>query len=164
MPEILPLFAIDDDLPITIVGEIDPSLPPLLVGLEPSVVSLSPGQETILQVVVNGGSGSYRLPFGLSFDPRRVLIDDIRGAPGVEILRQDLNQADGWVDLDLVVTNGVESGQSVVALVIYAMEPGPAPLVFTAAGAVTADGKPVPVAASDGALFVNGNGQVREVP
>jgi len=146
------------------VGEIDASLPPLLVGLEPSVVSLSPGQETVLQVVVNGGSGSYRLPFGLSFDPRRVLIDDIRAAPGVEILRQDVNQASGWVDLDLVVTHGIESGQAVVALVIYAIEPGPAPLVFTAAGAVTGDGTPLPVAASDGALFINGNGQVREVP
>jgi len=44
------------------------------------------------------------------------------------------------------------------------MDPGPAPLIFTAAGAVTMDGTPLPVAASDGALFVNGNGQVREVP
>ena len=146
------------------VGEIDPSLPPLLVGLEPSVVSLSPGQETVLQVVVKGGSGSYRLPFGLSFDPRRVSIDGIRGAPGVEILRQDLNDTGGWIDLDLVVTDGIESGQAVIALEIHAIEPGPAPLVFTAAGAVTAEGTPVPVAASDGALFVNGYGQVREVP
>jgi hypothetical protein len=31
-------------------------------------------------------------------------------------------------------------------------------------GAVTAEGTPVPVAASDGALFVNGYGQAKEVP
>ena len=147
-----------------VIGEIDPSLPPLLVGLEPSVVSLRPGQETLLQVVVRGGAGSYRLPIGLSFDPRRISIDGVQGAPGVEIVRQDLNDVDGWVDLDLVVTNGIESGQAVVALEIRAIEPGPVPLVFTAAGAVMADGTPVPVAASDGALFVNGFGQVREVP
>jgi general secretion pathway protein D len=147
-----------------VVGEIDSSLPPLLVGLEPSVVSLAPGQETILQVVVKGGSDSYRLPFGLSFDPGRLSIDGLVAAPGVEILRQDLNDSGGWIDLDLVVTDGIESGQAVVALEVHAIEPGPVPLVFTAAGAVMADGTPVPVAASDGALFVNGYGQVREVP
>jgi general secretion pathway protein D len=147
-----------------VVGEIDPSLPPLLVGLEPSVVSLAPGQETILQVVVKRGSGSYRLPFGLSFDPGRLSIDGIVAAPGVEILRQDVDDSGGWIDLDLVVTDGIESGQAVVALEVHAVEPGPVPLVFTAEGAVTAEGTPMPVAASDGALFVNGYGQVREVP
>jgi general secretion pathway protein D len=165
----------DDDIPVDegwtgvpefepVVGEIDPSLPPLLVGLEPSVVSLRPGQDTLLQVVVRGGSGSYRLPFGLSFDPGRLSIDGVRVAPGVEILRQDLNPIDGWIDIDLVVTDGIESGQAVVVLEVRAIEPGPVPLVFTAVGAVTAEGTPVPVAASDGALFVNGYGQAKEVP
>ena len=43
---------------------LESSMPPLIVGLEPSVVSLVPGQETVLQMVVRGGSGSYRLPVG----------------------------------------------------------------------------------------------------
>ena len=144
--------------------EIDPSLPPLLVGLEPSVVSLRPGQETMLQIVVRGGSGSYRLPVGLSFDPRRLLIEEVEAAPGVNFLRREVDSGSGWVDLDLVVSNGIESGQAVAVLHVRALEAGPVPLVFTSASAVTSNGSPVPVAASDGALFVNPFGQVREDP
>jgi hypothetical protein len=145
-------------------GEIDLTVPPLLVGLEPSVISLRPGQETILQVVVRGGAGSYRLPFGLSFDPNRVSIDAVSASPGVDILRDNLDIANGWIELDLLVLDGIESAQTVVSLEIRALEAGPAPLVFTATGAVTADGRPIPVAASDGALFVNGGTQEREEP
>ena len=143
---------------------IDSSLPPILVGLEPSVVSLRPGQETVLQIVVRGGEGSFRLPVGLSYDPTRVWIHEILPAPGVEFLRNDVDPVRGWIDLDLVVANVIEGGQAVAALHIQALDAGPVPLVFTAAGAVTAEGIPVPVAASDGALFVNGNGKVSEVP
>ncbi|MFV2072998.1 MAG: type II secretion system protein GspD, partial [Thermoanaerobaculales bacterium] len=145
-----------------VAGEADPSLPPLLVGLEPSVISLRPGEETLLQIVVRGGVGSYRLPLGLSFDPTKVAVSGVEAAPGVEFLRQDLDS--GWIDLDLVVTNGIESGQAVANLRVHALEPGPAPLVFTSAGAVTADGSRLPVAAADGALFVNPHGLVREEP
>ena len=145
-------------------GEIDASRPPLLMGLEPSVLSLRPGEKTILQVIVRGGEGSYRLPFAISYDPHRVVITSVDAAPGVEILRNDIYPGDGWIDLDLVVSNGLESGQGVVALHVQAIDAGPAPLIFTSVGAVTADGAPIPVAASDGALFVNGNGQVREEP
>jgi general secretion pathway protein D len=153
------------------VPEFDPmssglesSLPPLIVGLEPSVVSLRPGEETLLQLVVRGGSGSYRLPLALSFDPRRVWVADIQPAPGVNFLRSDVHAADGWIDLDLVVADGVESGQAVAAIVVQALEGGPAPLVFTSAGAVAADGAAIPVAANDGALFINTQGMVREQP
>jgi hypothetical protein len=145
-----------------VTGETDLSLPPLLVGLEPSVVTLEPGQETLLQIVVKGGSGSYRLPLGLSFDPGRLWIEGVQPGPGVEILRDDFNPVDGWMDLDLVVVDAIESGQAVAALQLRAVESGPAPLVFTATGAVTSDGSVLPVAASDGALFVNGFGKVRE--
>jgi len=141
---------------------IDPSVPPMLVGLEPSVVSLRPGQETVLQIVVRGGSGSYRLPVGLSYDPTRVWVHDVLSAPGVDILHLAIDQARGWIDLELVVANAMESGQAVAALQIQALDAGPVPLVFSTAGAVTDEGTPVPVAASDGALFVNGNGQVTE--
>ena len=145
-------------------GEIDPTVPPLLVGLEPSVVSLRPGQETVLQVVVRGVAGSYRLPFGLSFDPNRVAIDGVSAAPGVEILRDNLDAANGWIELDLLIMNGIESGQGVASLEIRALEAGPVPLVFSATGAVTGDDRPIPVAASDGALFVNGGTHEREEP
>ena len=82
----------------------------------------------------------------------------------MNFLRDEVHAADGWIDLDLVVANGIESGQAVAALHVQALDGGPVPLVFTSAGAVTAEGVPIPVAANDGALFVNGNGQVREQP
>jgi general secretion pathway protein D len=143
---------------------IDPSVPPMLVGLEPSVVSLRPGQETVLQVIVRGGSDSYRLPIGLSYDPSRVWVHDILPAPGVELLHDAVDHARGWIDLEFAIANAIESGQAVAALYIQALDAGPVPLVFSSAGAVTAEGTPVPVAASDGALFVNGYGQVTEEP
>ena len=143
---------------------IDPSVPPMLVGLEPSVVSLQPGQETVLQVVVRGGAGSFRMPVGLSYDPTRVWIHDILAAPGVDILRNAVDPTQGWIDLEFVVANAVEGGQALAALHVQALDAGPVPLVFTATSAVTSEGVLVPVAASDGALFVNGNGKVSEEP
>jgi general secretion pathway protein D len=143
---------------------IDSSVPPMLVGLEPSVISIRPGQETVLQIVVRGGSGSFRLPVGLSYDPTRVWVHEILAAPGAEILRQDVDQAGGYIDLDVVVANAVEGGQAVAALHVQALDAGPVPFVFSATRAVNNDGAPVPVAASDGALFVNGYGEVTEEP
>ena len=64
----------------------------------------------------------------------------------------------------MVVAGGHGGKQAVAAIKVQALEGGPAPLVFTSAGAVTADGVPIPVAANDGALFVNANGQVKELP
>jgi hypothetical protein len=104
------------------------------------------------------------MPVGLSYDPTRVWIHDILPAPGVDILRDAVDPAQGWIDLEFVVANAIEGGQPVAALHIQALDAGPVPLVFTAAGAVTSEGVLVPVAASDGALFVNANGQEREEP
>jgi general secretion pathway protein D len=146
------------------LAAIDPSVPPMLVGLEPSVVSLRPGQETVLEIVVRGASGSVRLPVGLSYDPSRVWLHDVFPAPGVEILREVVDPGTGWIDLELVLANAIESGQAVAALQIQALEPGPVPLVFSVGNAVSGEGTPVPVAASDGALFVNGDGMVAEEP
>ncbi len=152
-----------DDVPDFVpTSDIDPSLPPLLVGLEPSVVSLIPGQETVLQVVVRGGSGSYRLPVGIAYDPSRVWVHDVMPAPGAEILRNSIDQAQGWIDLELVFANAVESGQAIVALKVQAIDSGPVPLVVSASGAVTGDGTRVPVAASDGSLFIASEDRVPE--
>ena len=154
-----------DDVPeFEPTDAIDVSVPPMLVGIEPSVVSLRPGQETVLQVVVRGGTGSFRMPVGLSYDPTRVWIHDILPAPGVDILRDDVDPSQGWVDLEFVVANAIESGQAVVALHVQGLDAGPVPLVLAATDAVTSEGVLVPVAASDGALFVNGNGKVSEQP
>ncbi|MEJ2581123.1 MAG: hypothetical protein P8127_05700, partial [Acidobacteriota bacterium] len=124
--------------------------------LEPSVISLVPGQETVLQVVVRGGSGSYRLPIGIAYDPSRVWVHDVVPAPGAELLRNSIDQAQGWIDLEVVSTSAVEGGQAIAALKLQAIDSGPVPLVLSASEAVTGDGTRVPVAASDGALFVAG--------
>ena len=154
-----------DDVPEFVPTDaIDPSVPPMLVGIEPSVISLRPGQETVLQIVVRGGSGSFRMPVGLSYDPTRVWIHDILPAPGVDILSDAVDPTQGWVDLEFVVANAIEGGQPVAALHVQALDAGPVPLVFTATSAVTSEGVLVPVAASDGALFVNGYGKVSEEP
>jgi len=154
-----------EDVPEFVPTEaIDLSAPPMLVGLEPSVISLAPGQETVLQIVVRGGSGSFRMPVGLSYDPTRVWIHDILPAPGVDILRDAVDPVKGWVDLEVVVAKAIEGGQALVALQIQALDAGPVPLVFTATSAVTSEGVLVPVAASDGALFIDGNGKVSEEP
>ncbi len=138
------------------------SQPPLVLGLEPSVVSLRPGQETMLQVVVRGGSESYRLPLTLSYDPTRLWVAEVMPAPGVELLANDVNTSQGWVELHAVVADGIPGGQAVAALRVQALDAGPVPLVFTSAGAVTGDGLRLPVAASDGALFVTPGGEVEE--
>jgi hypothetical protein len=82
----------------------------------------------------------------------------------VDLLRNTVDPVRGWVDLELVIGSAIEGGQAVAALYIQALEAGPVPLVFSTAGAVNSDGVQVPVAASDGALFVNGNGKVTEEP
>ncbi len=144
------------------VAEIDVSRPPLQVSLEPSVVSIRPSEETLLQLVVRGVSGSYRLPIGVSYDPTRVAVESVEPAPGVDFLRRELE--DGWVELDLIVSDGIDIGQAVAALRVRGLKAGAAPIVFTSSEAISSGGGRIPVAASDGALFINGSGTFREAP
>jgi general secretion pathway protein D len=135
-------------------SEIDPSRPPLIVGLEPSVVTLAPDAETVLQLVVHNAPEPYRLPLGLSFDPNRVEIQSVEPALGVDVMEGTVELDDGWMTLDLMVPDGGEGSHTVALISIRALSPGPAPLVFTSGGATVGDGSTVPVAANDGALFV----------
>jgi hypothetical protein len=141
----------DMDSPVT---TLDASRPPIVVGLEPTVVSLAEGEEITLQLVVRDAPGSYRMPIGLSFNSERVAIDSFEPAPGVQILEGSLDEDSGWLSLDLMVLEGSEAAQGVAAFRVRALTPGPAPLVFTSGGAIADDGSAVPVAASDGALYV----------
>jgi general secretion pathway protein D len=143
---------------------LDESKPPLLLGLEPSVLSVRPSDQAVVQLVVRGGSGSYRLPVGLSFDPTRVAIESITPGPGVEILRHEFDDEAGWIDFDLIVTDGSELGQPVASLNLLALGAGPVPLVLSSTEAVTGDGARVPVASSDGALYVTNSGLVDRSP
>jgi len=127
------------------VEPLDLDRPPLLAVLEPSVVSLVEGAETTLQLVVQGASGSYRLPIGLAFDPNRVMIDSFEPAPGVEVLDGYLNETDGWLSLDILVPEGRESAHTVAAISIRAIGQGGVSMLLSSPGAISADGTTVPV-------------------
>jgi hypothetical protein len=154
-------FAPEPDVDAPVVT-VDASRRPLVVGLEPTVVSMAEGEEITLQLVVRDAPGSYRMPLGLSFDPDRLAIDSFEAAPGVQVLEGSLDEDSGWLSLDIMVLEGSEAPQGVAAFNVRALSPGPAPLVFTSGGAIAADGTAVPVAASDGALYVIPSAASRE--
>ncbi len=129
---------------------------PILVVLEPSVLSLAVGAETSLQLVARGAPAEpYRLPLTVSFDPARVAIDSIATVEGVTARFQDLEPEEGWIELDLEVGAAEAVGSHGLAVLrVRALSPGPVPLVVTAGGATRYDGVVLPVAVGNGALFV----------
>ncbi len=130
---------------------------PVTVGLEPSVVTLRPGQQALLQLVATGiDGGGYRLPLGLSHDPDRLTIDWIETADGVEMLDGRADADMGFAVIDLWVGPGDAMPRTVATLTVTAHEPGPVPLAFTANGAVTEDRRVLPLVAANGAVFVEG--------
>ena len=145
-------FQFDDEA----VSVIDSAHPPLIVGLEPSVLALEVGAETDVQLVVRNAPGSYRLPLGLSFDPRRVTVDSFEPAPGVDVMEGSIELDNGWLSLDLMVAIADAAPQTVGTLHVRAIASGPVPLALTSAGAVAYDGALLPVASNDGAMFVSG--------
>jgi len=141
-----------DDEPL-----VDPvDLPPILVGLEPSVLSLAVGAETSLNLVARGAPAEpYRLPVTLSFDPARVAIDSLATVEGVSVKFQSFEPQEGWIELDLEVgAAGAAGSHGLAVLRVRALAPGPVPLVITAGGATRYDGVVIPVAVGNGALFV----------
>lgn len=137
-------------------GAVGDDASPVLIGIEPSVVSLAAGAETALQLVARGAPAEpYRVPLTLSFDPGRVAIDSIATVDGVVASFQDLEPEEGWIELELEVGAGADSGvHGLAVLRLRAIEPGPVPLVITAGGATRYDGVRLPVAVGNGAVFV----------
>jgi hypothetical protein len=127
----------------------------LVVALEPSVVSLHPGQQTLLKLVAAGGSGPYRLSLGMSYDPARAAVGELEAPPWVELIPGEHDQSSGWLAFE-VEAMGSEVPQVLVAFHVDAVRAGSVPLVMTAGGAIDADGVELPVAISDGALYVTG--------
>ncbi len=143
-----------------ISDENEPSL--VLVGLEPSVVSLAAGAETTLQLVARGAPAQgYRIPVTISFDAARVSIDSMATASGVTAISQDLEPDEGWIELDLEVASGGTKGAAhgLAVLRVRALSPGPVALVVSAGGAIRDDGVALPVAVGNGALFVTEESQ-----
>jgi hypothetical protein len=82
------------------------------------------------------------------------VVEGVEGSAAVAVLDQVVDGEQGWIHLELVVPEGGATPQIVAALKVRALEPGPVPLVFSAAGVETADGRLVAVSATDGAVFV----------
>jgi hypothetical protein len=99
---------------------------------------------------------------GLSYDPTRVVIETFAPAPGIAVMAGSLDETAGWLSLDLMVTEGYETAHAVAAVRVLGAAPGPVPLIFTSGGATLLDGTTLPVATSDGALYVARAATTRE--
>jgi general secretion pathway protein D len=138
---------------------------PVLIGIEPSVVTLAVGAETSINLVAQGAPAeAYRLPLTLSFDPTRVAVNSIATVDGVVARFQDMDPDEGWIELDLEAGNAEDAGPHGLAVLrVRALAPGPVPLVVTAGGATRSDGTVLPVAVGNGAIFVTdqpGDGEI----
>jgi general secretion pathway protein D len=134
---------------------------PVLIGIEPSVLSLAVGAETSIQLVAQGAPAEpYRLPVTLSYDPTRVAIQSVATVDGVVARAQDLEPGEGWIEFDLEVGEAAAAGpHGLVVLRVRALATGPVPLVVSAGGATRYDGVMLPVAVGNGALFVTDDPQ-----
>ncbi|MGD8440043.1 MAG: hypothetical protein PVG53_05880 [Holophagae bacterium] len=142
--------------PSAVAPDQDEDVAPLLVGFEPSVLSLAVGAETSLQLVARGApADAYRIPLTVSYDPNRIAVDSVATVEGVRAAAQDLEPTEGWIELDLEVGTAYSKGpHGLVVMRIRALEPGSAPIVVTAGGATTSAGVGIPVTVGNGALFV----------
>jgi general secretion pathway protein D len=124
------------------------------ISIEPSIVSLRPDEVTQLHLVLRGGRGWYRLPVGLSFDPAGIQVDTVELAPGVVLVDGQESEAEGLLTMELVVGNVVPDGTEIAVVNARGIRPGAVPIVLATDGGVNADGERVPMAVSDGAVYV----------
>jgi len=133
-----------------------------VLSLSPAVVSLRPHEEVRLHVVLRGGKGWYRLPLGLSFVPGIIQVERVELAPGVVLVDGQESDAEGWLTMELVVGNVVPEGVDLAVVTVRAVKSGSTPVVLATDGGIDADGERVPVAVSDGALYVLDDGSGEE--
>jgi len=129
---------------------------PVAFGFEPSIVSIQPGQETMMQLVAAGGGGTFRVSLDLTFDSNRMMVEEVMVAPSVALLTSEIDVSDGWITLEMVLPDVGSAPQVVATLRVQGLEPGPVPMTLSADGAVDADGNWRTVSLQDGAVFVTG--------
>jgi hypothetical protein len=124
-------------------------------------MTMTAGEQRVLQLVTTGGIDSYRLALDISFDPKRVRILELAPAAGIAVLDHQLDDAEGWLSLDVMRAGAPDDlseqqGQPLVigGLLVEALEQGSVPLILTSQGAVDGVGEIVPVATGDGAIYV----------
>jgi len=126
----------------------------LSVAFRPGVVSLRPGGETGLELVMEGAPGSYRFPVGLSYDADRLQITGVRLADGVGELGNEQDPKAGWLRLDLSAVHAADGPQTLAVIDVRGLKAGQVPLLLSSEGATTADGGSVPVRTDPGTVFV----------
>jgi general secretion pathway protein D len=141
---------------------LDVAHPPLVVSLEPSVVSLDQEERVTLQLVVRDSPGPYRMSLAMSYDAGRLELESLAPAPGVQFMAESIDEIEGLLNLDLMVGEGRQTAHAVAAFQLRALAPGPVPLTLGSAGATISDGSTLPVAVSDGAVFVSGSSVAKE--
>ena len=130
---------------------------PLLVSLEPSAVSLRPGDESTLRLMLDSNGGTFRMPLTLSYDSERVQLEDVSVAPGVIEVGRNWNHQDGFITLDLIVTAQDPGSRPLATLHLRGLSPGSAPLGLSSDGAVSGKGDHLNVGVTDGAAYVLGD-------
>ncbi len=127
----------------------------LSLSLQPSLISLRPGATTKIRVVMEGPSGSFRVPVGVSFDASRVKIDGVSLGQGVEEEGAQEAPSAGWVNLNLAVTHpDAGTPQTVATMTVEARRSGQAPLVLSSQGAMDASGHLLTVSAGQATVFI----------
>ncbi len=135
----------EDSIPVTV---------PLAVSLEPSVLSLRTGRESILQLIVAGGTSSFDLPLDIQFNANRLRIEDIDVAPGFVLENWSVDEENGRLSIDLRVESGDELPQVAAQLRVSGLELGSSTLVFSPTDLMTPHGDNLVMVADGAAVFV----------
>ena len=127
-----------------------------MLGLEPSVVSIGVGEETALQLVATGVAGAYRLSLELVPNGEHVTLGQLQTVADVLTLGHDRDAVSGVLSCELVVADSGSMPRVLAQLTVTGVSPGPVPIVLRVSQVVDADGRELPVAIRDGAVFVVG--------
>jgi len=132
------------------------TVPDLELFMQPQVASVHVGDSAALQLGLAGLRGSYRLKIGISWDPSHASLGGILYPSGVVEMKRNGDPADGWVELELVVTHSDESNQLLASLGFLAKNAGVCPITIGANGAVDERQDPVAMSAADASLYIIG--------
>jgi general secretion pathway protein D len=132
----------------------DTTMAPLILSLNPSVSTLNEGDEAVIQILATGPYSDIRFPVSLGFDPQRVAVERVDAPGTVAVIDMVVDEANGWLDLELVSTGAGTAQTPVASIVVRALDDGGAALTLASGLATAADGTHPPVSTTDGALFI----------
>ena len=126
------------------------------LALSPSVITLSPGQSTTLELTGSGFGKGAKLPVTISFDASRLKVDQVEPGTGVLVDAQR-SVGGGWVVLTIQPGRDAAAGP-LARLKVTTLTAGPAPVVCAAGTLTTAEGVQQQVSAVGSAVYVDTSG------